>query len=672
MPATAYEHVLDALRSHGCQVEDRGGRAAASAPGHSSADRSVVVTAIAGGVLVHCHSDPTEEVLDQLGLTHKDLFDEPRGARYDYPDGRVVHRAPNKKFKQSGNTKGRDLFHVDQVADAQVVYYVEGEKDVLAVEAAGGTAVCNAQGAGKVHLADLGPLTGKTVIVVADKDAPGRAHARSVVDALDGIAEQAVIVEALVGKDVADHIAAGHELAELVPIEAASTLAVVRLADVEPERVSWLWPGRIPAGKLVTLDGDPSLGKSTLALTFAAAITTAGMWPDDTSVDQVGDVVLLSAEDGLADTVRPRLDAAGADVTRVHAVQGVTLSDGTLAPPTLADVHELTKLVKKVGARLLVVDVLMAYLPSGTDSHKDQDVRRVLSRLSAMADETGCTVLLLRHLNKSKGGDPMYRGGGSIGIVGAARAGMLVAEDPEDPTVRILASTKSNLGPPPESLRYRLASVDGTGVARVEWLGTDERNARQLLAAPADEDGSGGVDTWLRGYLADGDPAGVKATEVYSAADANGHSKDQAKRAKKRLGVDAAKAGPSAPWVWRLPSGTGSTPAAKGADTPQGAPLLPCRSETPDTAPLSLREQGASNRSLKAETAPSGVANTPGQTDRVEQALALAQSQASAPMCRHCGEPIDPRRAPDDCEAGFHTDRTPCGQAYRRSKSAAS
>ena len=113
MPATAYEPVLDALRSHGCQVEDRGGRAAASAPGHSSADRSVVVTAIAGGVLVHCHSDPTEEVLDQLGLTHKDLFDEPRGARYDYPDGRVVHRAPNKKFKQSGNTKGRDLFHVD-------------------------------------------------------------------------------------------------------------------------------------------------------------------------------------------------------------------------------------------------------------------------------------------------------------------------------------------------------------------------------------------------------------------------------------------------------------------------------------------------------------------------------------------------------------------------------
>ena len=171
MPATAYEHVLDALRSHGCQVEDRGGRAAASAPGHSSADRSVVVTAIAGGVLVHCHSDPTEEVLDQLGLTHKDLFDEPRGARYDYPDGRVVHRAPNKKFKQSGNTKGRDLFHVDQVADAQVVYYVEGEKDVETLRDAGFVATCTPNSGRAFDPNLLEPLATRRVVVIADNDA---------------------------------------------------------------------------------------------------------------------------------------------------------------------------------------------------------------------------------------------------------------------------------------------------------------------------------------------------------------------------------------------------------------------------------------------------------------------------------------------------------------------
>ncbi len=194
------------------------------------------------------------------------------------------------------------------------------------------------------------------------------------------------------------------------PAQAApSRLSTIRLSDVQPERVSWLGPGRIPAGKLVTLDGDPSLGKSTLSLAFAAIVTTGGTWPDNTPCAFPGDVILLSAEDGLADTVRPRLDAARADVTRVHAVQGVTLPDGTLRPPTLTDVDELHRLVTETGARLLVVDVLMAYLPSGTDSHKDQDIRRVLSRLSSLADTTGCTVLLLRHLNKAKGGDPMYR-----------------------------------------------------------------------------------------------------------------------------------------------------------------------------------------------------------------------------------------------------------------------
>ena len=103
--------------------------------------------------------------------------------------------------------------------------------------------------------------------------------------------------------------------------------STVTLSDVVPERVSWLWPGRIPMGKVITLDGDPGVGKSTLALTCGAVVTTGGMWPDKTHCDYPGDVILLSAEDGLADTIRPRLDAAGADTTRVHAVQGVSLSD---------------------------------------------------------------------------------------------------------------------------------------------------------------------------------------------------------------------------------------------------------------------------------------------------------------------------------------------------------
>lgn len=225
-------------------------------------------------------------------------------------------------------------------------------------------------------------------------------------------------------------------------------LRVVRLADVTPERVSWLWPGRLPAGKLVVLDGDPAVGKSTLALSISATVTTGGRWPDGTRCAHLGDVVLLSAEDGLADTVRPRLDAAGADVTRVHAAQGYPDPEcpGTLVPPTLADVAGLRELVMRVGARLLVVDVLMAYLPGGTDAHKDQHVRRILSRLATMADETGCTVLVLRHLSKGVGGSPLYRGGGSIGIIGAARGACSLRPTPTIPIPVCSPARNTTLG----------------------------------------------------------------------------------------------------------------------------------------------------------------------------------------------------------------------------------
>jgi RecA-family ATPase len=161
---------------------------------------------------------------------------------------------------------------------------------------------------------------------------------------------------------------------------------LVRLADVEPETVDWLWQGRIPVGKLVTLDGDPGLGKSTLTTDISATVTTGGAWPDGSQCHHPGAVLLMSAEDGLSDTIRPRAGAAGADLTKVHAVEGISIvnesGEVTLRPPTLEDIAALEHAIIETGARLLVIDVVMAYLPTGTDSHRDQDVRRILSRLS--------------------------------------------------------------------------------------------------------------------------------------------------------------------------------------------------------------------------------------------------------------------------------------------------
>lgn len=338
-----------------------------------------------------------------------------------------------------------------------------------------------------------------------------------------------------------------------------SERGLICLADVKPERVRWLWPNRIPVGKLVTLDGDPSLGKSTLAVDIGATVTRGGVWPDGTRCDYPGDVLLLSAEDGLADTTRPRADAAGADVTRMHAIEGVPFvhDDGeiTLRPPTLGDIDALEAHITAKSAGLVTVDVVMSYLPGGTDAHKDQDVRRVLSRLAALADRTSCTILLLRHLNKAKGGDPMYRGGGSIGIVGAARAGLLVAPDPEDPDRRVLASVKSNLGPAPGSLSYRLVGEGEFGVARIQWEGATTHTARSLLSEPigGDDDGAHSeAERWLLDYLTE---QGAVPSKTAKAEAAKAGIKDRTlQRASKSLDVVVDSRGfPRVTW-WELRS----------------------------------------------------------------------------------------------------------------------
>ena len=218
---TAFDRIIGAAQAKGRTVKQNGhGKAMVQCPAHDDTNPSLSVTAIEGSVLLYCHAGcDIAEILAALGLGKADLYDNRNGARYDYPGGRQVHRTPNKDFYQKGNTKSRDLFRADRIGDATTVYWVEGEKDVLAVESAGGVAVCNAMGAGKAHLADRSVLQGKDVVVVADKDDPGREHARQVAELLNGTAKSVRIVEPALGKDVAVHIAAGHSLDELVSVD---------------------------------------------------------------------------------------------------------------------------------------------------------------------------------------------------------------------------------------------------------------------------------------------------------------------------------------------------------------------------------------------------------------------------------------------------------------------
>src|SRR5262249_46977276 len=161
---------------------------------------------------------------------------------------------------------------------------------------------------------------------------------------------------------------------------------------------------------------------------------------------------------------------------------------GFSRPPSLpADTSALRSIVQEAGAALVIIDPYMAYLDGAVNSFRDQDVRRAMHPLKALAEETAAAVVLVRHLTKALGGSPLYRGGGSIGIIGAARMGWLIATDPDDDARRVLAVSKSNLASMPSALAYRLVDDDQHQCARVQWLGTTDHTATSLLASPRPE-----------------------------------------------------------------------------------------------------------------------------------------------------------------------------------------
>jgi len=321
---------------------------------------------------------------------------------------------------------------------------------------------------------------------------------------------------------------------------------------VKPERVEWIWRGRIPKGKLTIIEGDPGDGKSTLTTDMAARKSVGRSWPDGEECES-GGVVLCSAEDGLADTIRPRLDAAGGDPERVLALATVPDSDSERLLSIPKDLNIIRRGIERVGASVVVIDPLSAFLPENVNTHRDADVRRALAPTAKLAEDTGVAIVVVRHLNQAKGGNPLYRGQGSIGIVAAARSALLVARHPEDEDRRVLASLKSNLAKPVPSLTFALVE-SANGSARVEWKGETTLSAAALLAAPADPEERSALEDameFLRNELESGP---VESTQVSKDARAAGITEITLKRAKSTLGVRSRKQA-DGPWAWEMPEG---------------------------------------------------------------------------------------------------------------------
>lgn len=324
---------------------------------------------------------------------------------------------------------------------------------------------------------------------------------------------------------------------------------VVPLASVQPVRPSWLWPGRIPMGKLTLLAGDPGLGKSLLALDVAARVSSGADWPDTANPAAPGFVLLLSAEDDPADTVRPRLDAAGADVERITLLSAVLDGDGQRCFDIGRDVALLREILHTTaGVTLLVIDPLSAYLGS-IDSHANADVRNALAPLAALAAEHGVAVLAITHLRKASG-KAVYRMMGSLAFVAAARSAWLVEKDTELDR-RLLLPVKSNLAPDQTPMAYTILDR-GQGPV-VSWQpGPVSAHVHQLSTDPTPSD-LAPFDRAL-GLLASLLANGPRATaEVEDQARATGISVATLRRAREHLGISTTKLGYQGQWHLALP-----------------------------------------------------------------------------------------------------------------------
>ena len=345
---------------------------------------------------------------------------------------------------------------------------------------------------------------------------------------------------------------------------------LVTVADVEREEVSWLWPGYIPKGRLTIIDGDPGVGKSWLTLAIAAAVTTGAPWPGQVESREAANVLVLTAEDGIADTVRPRLEDMGADLRRVRVLTGVQDGEGHQRHASLVDdLPVLDGVLAQGGYGLVIIDPLNAYLGTSLDTHRDAALRAVLTPLAQLAERWGVAVVCIRHLTKSPRDRAIYRGQGSIAYTAAARVVHLVGVNPDDPTERVMTCIKNNLAPEPPSLAFEL--TDG----RFLWRGETSVSAAALLRPDADDGERGALteaEDFLRELLADGP---VEAKRVEQERREAGIAPRTLDRAKAALGVKSERQGGLAGegrWVWALskivtPTSMGSVASLDGPDT---------------------------------------------------------------------------------------------------------
>lgn len=467
-----------------------------------------------------------------------------------WKDGQEIHGVDNVPMP---------LYHDDELhaADPAKVWIAEGEKDADRLRSIGLIATTVPNGAlvkGKAwepaHTFALRRFN--QALILEDNDRVGREHAGKVAAALHGVIPDVRVIrlpDLPEHGDVSDWLDAGHTKDELVVFAEAAPkwepskddgVVVTRLSEIEPGEVKWIWPAYIPYGMLTILDGKMKLGKSTLLQDIVARVTKGGKMPDGTGGGEPRNVILLSAEEDYAVTVRPRLDAAGADVSRVVTISiktdmGTRMPD--LSPKDLARVEAIAR---AENAAMIAFDPLSCFLPDGTQG-LEEALRPILGRLKYLAERTGAGVVANRHWGKQERQDPTLRGLGSVSYNGQARTVLSVGIHRDDVSLppgqrrRVLAVAGTNIAATAPSWAFRLTLDPKDLVPHVDWLQVVDLSSEDLGGEDLNRGPRESAKAFLKDILHGG--GWVPEDDVKKAAQAEEIKDATLRRAREDLGV---------------------------------------------------------------------------------------------------------------------------------------
>lgn len=311
-----------------------------------------------------------------------------------------------------------------------------------------------------------------------------------------------------------------------------SDLKLINMRDVEVESVSWLWYPFIPYGKVTIIQGDPGEGKTTLVLQIIARLTKGESIIDEKEKPPIN-VIYQTAEDGLADTIKPRLLSADADCSKVLVI------DDRDTPLTMRDVR-LEQAIVETNAKLVVLDPIQGFLGADVDMHRANEIRPIMKHISELAEKYKCAIILIGHMNKCSVGKSAYRGLGSIDFQAAARSVLIVGRIKDEPKVRVVCQTKSSLAPEAKAVAFRLNEETG-----FEWIGELDIMADDLLSGTVKGTKKQEAMDFLENLLAYGQMAQTEITEL---ARQNGISDKTLRNAKDELKIKSKRVNNQ--WHW--------------------------------------------------------------------------------------------------------------------------